>query len=421
MPSPKPSATIAESLPGTRRPGPAPLALLAFLILVPGYFFYHWLVGLNTIPQFLGGYVNESSVLAILLILVLLGLKAGAGSLRSFRLHPLELAYGAFMIYFIATVAYQAFRGGPPEVVKSHTASILQSLAIFAVYRATALELTFTHRLHFWLCLAMSAFVYAAVSNDVLAAFLVNADDAKAATYQGLAHAFFLSVCAVTPFSKTLAVRLLLYVNALVVLFFLGSRSDMLALFLFILIFEWVRSKNWTRQLLIYAGAVGLILLLIPWLLAEMPDNRILGLLEFKADTSVQVRTGQIKFALDQIRSSPFTGAYGSYMSLGGSGHYAHNALSAWVDLGLPGMLLLVAVVGALVYSAVTLAPRIRQRGGEHVADFGLALGFLGICLFFLTFSKPFVDISVPAAIGLFVRLHRNTEATGRHPGPRGS
>jgi len=413
MPSPKSSAPPAASRPEARRPGSAPLALLAFLILVPGYFFYHWLVGLNTIPQVLGGYVNESSALTILLLLALLGVRAGTGSIR---IHPLELVYGAFLTCFIASMAYHAFRGGPPEVIKSHTASILQSIAMFAVYRATALELKVQYRLLLGLCLAMSAFVYAAVSDDVLAAFLVNADDAKAATYQGLARAFFLSVCAVTPFSKALSLRLLLYLNALVVLFFLGSRSDMLALFLFILIFEWVSSKHWMRQFLLYAGAVGLILLLIPWLLREMPDNRILGLLEFKADTSVQVRTTQIRFALDQIQAAPLTGAYGSYMRLGGSGHYAHNALSAWVDLGLPGMLLLVAVVAALVHSAARLAPRVRRLGGGLVADYGLALGFLGICLFFLIFSKPFVDISVPITIGLFVRLHRKVEAARHLP-----
>lgn len=421
MPSPTPSTTSPHSPPGTRSPEPRLMILLPFLILIPGYFFYHWLVGLNSIPQLLGGYVNESSAVVTLWIAAVALFDVSVKSIRPSRIHHLEILYWAFLLYFIASVVYHAFRADAPDVNKSHTASILQSIAIFAVYRVTALELKFNYRVIFWLCLAMSAFVYSAVSDDVLAAFLVNADDAKAATYQGLARAFFLSVCAAAPFSKTLPVRLLLYLNALIILFFLGSRSDMLALFLFILIFEWVNSKNWTRQFLIYAGAVGLILILIPWLMREMPDNRILGLLEFKADTSVQVRTAQIKFALDQIQSAPFTGAYGSYMRLGGSGHYAHNALSAWVDLGLPGLLLLVTVVGALVHSAVTLAPKVKEQGRNLTADYGMALGFLGICLFFLIFSKPFVDISVPATVGLFVRLHRKIGASDRHPGLRAS
>ena len=84
----------------TTRPFTIAMAV-AFVFLVPGLFFYHWLGNLGVIPMLLGGYYNESAAL-VLAWTALWALPAVvSGTNGHARLSSAELLYGAFMLYFV--------------------------------------------------------------------------------------------------------------------------------------------------------------------------------------------------------------------------------------------------------------------------------------------------------------------------------
>lgn len=314
-----------------RRNAPFSKAMtMAFVFLVPGYFLYHWMVLIGLMPLLLGGYSNESA--AIVLTWVLLWALYGLpnGNLGDVRLSNIEILYGIFMLYFGAMVLMHWGLGTAPQVSVSHTASIIQLLAVFAVFRLAPLDSRGLRQILLLAVVAMSLLVYQAAVTDALTLLLASSNDTRVATYQSLGRAFLLTVVPVAAFTSSRWKRLLHYINATLVIFLLGARSEAAGLLVFAAAFEWMLTRKKSRALLImvllFAMTGALLLVTLPVLGEWFPDNRVLLLLqEVESDGSVQERGEQIRFALGSIASHPVWGDYGSYGELGSVGSYAHN------------------------------------------------------------------------------------------------
>ncbi len=99
-------------------------------------------------------------------------------------------------------------------------------------------------------------------------------------------------------------------------------------------------------------------------------------------------------FAINTIAANPVLGDYASYPA----GDYAHNVLSAWVDLGLFGFIFLIAL---LLLPALSLIPR-GLSGASTSHECLLAFFLLSVTLFLLLTSHYFVDMTTGAALGAF-------------------
>ena len=109
-----------------------------------------------------------------------------------------------------------------------------------------------------------------------------------------------------------------------------------------------------------------------------------------------------MQFALNSIAADPIFGEYGSYYVLGSAGKYAHNILSAWVDLGILGFSLLVALLARLLINYVIAQRKLNPATpASAIAFHALGYGLLMQTLFFLMAAKNFTDLSVAAVVGI--------------------
>lgn len=399
-----------------RRNAPFSKAMtMAFVFLVPGYFLYHWMALIGLMPLLLGGYSNESAAIVLMWVLLwgLCGLPHG--SLGSLRLSWAEILYGIFMLYFGVMVLTHWGVSTAPQVSVSHTASIIQLLAAFAVFRLAPLQSRGLRQVLLVTVVAMSLLVYQAAATDALTLLLASSDDTRVANYQGLGRAFLLTVVPVAAFTSSRWKRLLHYINATMVIFLLGARSEVAGLLVFAATFEWMLMRRKGRTLLIMtvllAATAALLIAILPLLGEWFPDNRVLLLMQgFESDGSVLERGEQIRFALGSIATHPVLGAYGSYGELGNAGSYAHNILSVWVDLGILGLGILLALLVSVSATYFAATHALAGRPKRDIALHAMGAGMLMQTLVFLFAAKAFTDVSIPMLVGvtgmLCARLH---------------
>ena len=108
----------------------SPLALLAFCLIFPGFFVYHFLVGKEYIPGLLGGY---STSMALLMLPFL----ATAYFREIFRPRQrpriVDAAFSALMLYFAVVVLINMGLGTRMEVATPLLAIVVQFVSIFMV------------------------------------------------------------------------------------------------------------------------------------------------------------------------------------------------------------------------------------------------------------------------------------------------
>jgi hypothetical protein len=179
-------------------------------------------------------------------------------------------------------------------------------------------------------------------------------------------------------------------------MFINGARSEFSAVLLLIPVIEIYRAKHRLCMViiisflsLIFVGSIGSIV-------DMLPDNRILQLLDLSHSTSAITRQHFTENAIRTISMSPFFGDFASYPD----GHYAHNALCAWVDFGLFGFLFF---CGLLAWPACWLCFNgffLKRRSCEFI----LASSLTCITILWALTAKNMPDMSVGAAMGAFAK-----------------
>lgn len=393
----------------------------AFVFLVPGFFFYHWLGNTGVMPMLLGGYSNESAALVVVSTALLALPGMAYGKHGHARLSSAELLYGAFMLYFCTVAMTHWVIGTAPQVSVSHIASIIQLAAVFLVFRFAQLDSVGLRRVLLVAAVGMALLVYQSATAHTLATLLAATDNIHVATYQGLARMFMLTVMVIIAFTQSRMTRLLHYLNATVVIFLLGARSEVAGLLVFAAAFEWtlIHRKGLALLLmtLVLAATAAMLAAFLPLLSEWLPDNRVLSLLmEYEADGSVQERGELTRFAMETIDTNPLLGSYGSYFELGGVGGYAHNILSAWVDTGVVGFGLMLGLLALVAVMYADVQFKSARLPPVSVALHALGIGLLMQTLFFLVAAKSFTDISVAVLVGVTGALCAQLRSDRTHP-----
>ena len=397
-----PAPPLTQVYAAGRRAGPLGLlgpawAELAFWLLFPGFFAYQTLLGLGLIRAYLGGYFAWISLLMCtpLLLSYLLRMRA-----CGWRVHRVDAAWLAFLAYYATIIVlHMGLAGG--GATSHHTLGLLYMFLLFVIFKTLDFE---SKRFQLTLLaslLAMSAvvFAYAVDGAFYLAALGAARDPESVATYQGFSRSYLLPMVVLLACTRHTSLRWALYALGLPTLYINTARSEFGALLFLIPLFELHAARSRLAMLMLMAGAIMLLQFNLDALVAAVPGNRTLELLDLSHSTSASARHALTEQALRTIADHPILGDYGSYPS----GRYAHNILSAWVDLGLLGF---VALLALLLYPLTHLAIHGYLLGGRTSRDhrYLLAWSLLTSTLLLLCLSHFFSDMLIGAALGAYAR-----------------
>jgi hypothetical protein len=369
---------------------------LSFLLLFPGFFFYHTLLGMGTIGAFLGGYFSPIAALVTLPVLLVYAYQLKRDPRR---LALIDRFLFVFLSYFLLTVSVNAVAGANQLIVIKHVEEIVYWAIIFIIFKT----IDFTHpdfrRPALISLLAMSAIIIILEQDGIfyLGALGLSHNEESLATYQGFSRSYLFTFIVVVAFTASAWLRLALYCLAAVALFLNTARSEFVALIFVIPIVE----IYFSRQKLAFILGIALLAIVVAMyfdeIVAALPDNRILELLDLSQSTSANKRHHLTEYALHTLSISPIFGDYASYPP----GLYAHNVLSAWVDLGLFGMIFLLAlVILPTIFMAVQdFFPA--RPSGYFVLPFSISC----MAILLLLTAHYFTDMLIPAALGAFSKL----------------
>jgi hypothetical protein len=365
----------------------------AFFLLFPGFFYYHTLLGTGTTGAFLGGYFSPVSLVYMLPLAVVYYKRLRRDPCR---LSLIDMHYGLFNAYFVAVIVVNAAAGASPAIVAHHLAGILFMVNTFILFSL----IDFNHRQFLLMGLAslaaMSAIVFTFSVNGVffLGALGIAKDADSLATYQGFSRSYLMTILPVLAHTRSLPLRLILYASGAATLFVNTARSEFAALLFAIPIVEFYFS----RHKLIFLGLAVVSTLLISAhmdeIIAALPDNRILELLDLSQSTSANKRHHLTVYAEHTIAAHPLLGDYASYTL----GYYSHNVLSAWVDLGLFGFVYLLALTALPAVPMFFKEYFAGRRRPEFIHGFALAC----VTLLLLISSHYFTDMLIGATLGAY-------------------
>jgi hypothetical protein len=384
------------------------ILLAAFFMLFPGFFFYHTLLGTGTTSAFLGGYFAPVSLLfAVPLGLIYLNRMQRDPR----RFHAVDLHLCLFLLYFVAVIVVNAVAGANRTIVGNHMLGILFIFNLFVI--ASFLDFD-SPRFRIVGLLSLGAMSAIAVSYSVDGVFYLGATgvakDADAlATYQGFARSYLITFLTVIAFTRSLPLRLVLHALGATTLFLNTARSEFAALMFVIPIIEFYYSRHKLHFLLCGIILFFVIHLYFDRILAALPANRILELLDLSQSTSANKRQHLTVHAVQTILAHPLLGDYASYKP----GYYSHNVLSAWVDLGFFGMayLCLITIVPIVpMFIREYFAPR-------HCGIFLLGFSMACATVLLLLTSHYFTDMLIGATLGASSRyFYERKYAKNRTP-----
>ena len=188
----------------------------------------------------------------------------------------------------------------------------------------------------------------------------------------------------------------------------MGSRSELI-LFVATLIGAYYLINSKKVSGIFYLGITTFttaILVFLNWanISVLLEDTRLYDLLYYGIfnSSSGAMRLEFTKAALHYIEISPFWGNYGIYVKHFGSvGSYPHNILSAWLNIGLLGLLVYLYLIFNILYFSMR---RVLDIGDEYSR---LSL-IMSLFIFFSFFtSKDYLFMFFGLSIGLYLNIYK--------------
>lgn len=376
----------------------------AFMLLFPGFFFYQTLLGIGAIPAFLGGYFT-----LVALVLTPLLLLAYRSALRKHGnyFYRLDIYCALFVIYCALTLAVNFAGGANPIIVERYVQSLIFCVDTYIIFRMIDFsDRRFVTAAVISLLFMSAITIYFSVDGFFFLQALGEAKNPESlATYQGFARSYIYTFIIVLSLNKNMGTRLALYALATASLFLNGARSEFSAVLFAIPLVELYYTRHKLVCILPLLVLFVLVTMNIDGLVAMLPENRTLQLLDLSHSSSALARQHLSRDAWRTIVENPIFGDFASYPD----GHYAHNALCAWVDFGL---------LGLLFFAGILLCPAFLLFVDGYFAnaksrDFVLACCFICITILWALTAKNVPDMSVGAGLGAFARYRFRKHSPG--------
>lgn len=383
------------------------IGMAAFLALFPGFFFYHTLLGLGKIPAVLGGYFAPVSLLVAVPLLWYYVFRIKA---RPANLGRADIFFLLYMAYFGVIVAIQAAAGASLVIVGNHLLAILFILNTFLMFRLADFGRRDSRVLGISTLLGMSAIVFAfSVDGSFYLAPMGTALNPESlATYQGFSRSYLFTFAVVIAFTRSTLLRTVLYCVAAPTLFLNTARSEFVAMLFMVPIIELYYSRHKLIMLSVLGAAFLIVYFFLQDILAMLPNNRILELLDLSHSTSANKRHHLSMYALNTIANFPIFGDYASYTP----GFYSHNVLSAWVDTGLFGFAFVLALLILPGTQMIVRGYLMPQQQPIFILSFSLAC----IAMLLLLTSHYFTDMLIGATLGSYSRYRYGRKHASHRP-----
>jgi hypothetical protein len=371
------------------------LVVLAYILMFPMYFLYQASVISGKIEPVLGGYFTFGTAMALPLLMLPAWHQRG----RQWRQSSfVAISFAIFLLIFTMAAVRGLLAGASEEVTSSHLAyafkfavlflfaSLLDSTTkLFVLTGQAAVAAIF---LLIFLTASEGQFLYAGVLQAYLEQWEFILD------YQGLAFALLVMLLLSTV-RLPLAIRLTLYSIAIPAFFLIGARSEFVGLLIFALTIEFCKTRYRSIYLAILAFSVAVAAMILMLFAGQLEEHRVFGLLKLGADQSALERAEMHTAALKTIQENPLLGNYASYEP----GTYAHNILSAWVDLGILGFTVLVVLI---LTPLIVLASRFKLHARNNL--YVQALAACAVNAVLLLLAKNFTYQLTPIALGMYCR-----------------
>lgn len=366
------------------------LALSAFVVIFAGHIVYQLMVHAGLFPPVLGGYFTASALAMLPLVVLSVScstyLRVGMGV-------PL---YGGFMLLFGLGIALGIHDGVAPDITIPHAAFFLKFTCFYLLAATTPWEQRrFQQVCRLLLALLACLVLGNALYYGVTFATDVDLDSEMQMDYQGMAFAYLVVALGALHGARRM-IRLRIYLLSAPVLFLIGARAEFVAFFVVVVLMEYLLARSKTVFLLKMLCALALAAALACLAEGVAPDSRILNLLDVDSDESMVERRDLHAEALQTIQEHPLMGNYGSYAA----GKYAHNLLSAWVDLGLAGFVLL-----NLMFFSALLDVYIKRRRPRWNGSLAFSAAILVTTYFLLIFAKAYTYQLIPIALGAYLHM----------------
>lgn len=374
------------------------LALGAFCIMFPAYIAYQIFVQKAVIRPYLGGYFSAGMAISFPLLL----LAAYVKPRPRIPLDLVEWLFVLFMALFGISLAVGVYFNVTSDILKPNavTWGTFVVLYLFGLLFPWG-DRTATCCMQLVLLGLVPLILLNSTGGQLIGVGYIPPEIGMELNYQAVAIAYILVTLAAIPPARVL-VRYAGYAVSIVALYLIGARSEFVAFALMAGTIEFCMARR--KALLVMLGIIGIVLALVlaHAILGTLPGTRILGLSDMSEDASAIARAELMANAWLSISNSPLVGDYGSYAP----GKYAHNILSAWVDMGLAGIVTLALL---LVFAAANLGLTYRQQ--IRTSMFLVTAALLVANILLLLFAKYYAYQLLPIAIGAYGNLRRQCAA----------
>jgi uncharacterized membrane protein len=218
------------------------------------------------------------------------------------------------------------------------------------------------------------------------------------ATYQGFGRSIVvcgLFLCAMFILSPTKLI--FTYLTCVALLFLNGSRTEFVVFALTVPFAHMIVTRA-VKPVLSFLGFAMLPMFVAGYLISDiLPSSRIFELADILVSSSFLGRLNLTAIGWAEIYDAPILGRYGAYYSAHGIGGYPHNILSAWLNLGLVGIMLLI-----FIFSTLWLYALRRDEFTQSNPTFALFVVFLVFVTISLIVSKSYIYELLAAPIGLW-------------------
>ena len=379
------------------------IANVSLIILFPTIFFYQTALGTRAIEPLLG---SGWAFSVMLLFPCLSALYLFKFINERENIFLLEYLFCAFL-GFTSVVAFINFILPLPaqhnyQLLYWNFAGVISNATCFMAFRLANSEKRIFN-LSIGVCAFLIIIIFLNLLNDNF--YFNYIRDPYVMSYQGFARCAFIVFLIVIFSSINHWLAILLFIVFAFVLLGIQSRTELI---LFVCAVPAVvffkNNKHVKAKMLVSAACLFCCTAAAYFLFHDVVSDglsyfdhvRILNFLRLLGDESVRLRLVQTEDALHSISQNLFFGDYGSYLlRTNEAGHYSHNFLSVWVNLGLAGFLLYCCLC-FLVLKFCFFENTTEYR--KHSSLFAGALGLSAVVAH--VFSYPYVEVLLACSIG---------------------
>lgn len=366
------------------------VSVLGLIILFPGFLFFHFAVAAFslTLPPVLSGLFGPASgALAALFALTV-------PLILAFRSHVFS-GYALSVAGYIAfcllwSVAHYLWLE-ESYVYAAYTQSyqtIIFWVALFFCGYFLPETPNFLRRVFWWSFWLMAGFLalYVRETGELMFYARQAYDVEDVATYQGFARSALIVFLVLLSWSEEITRRLLVAIGGAFVLFVLGSRSEFYAFIATTTAVLFILSMRDRRLFLGSVLCVIGVVALAAIGYENIAASRQFEVLDLSASSSWRSRLALSDIALGQVAENPVLGYFGGHIAeAGGSGRYAHNLLSAWVNYGFVGFLWYFGLAATALLASIRMLVLDSGRDSRWLLVFTINFS----CILLILMAKP--------------------------------